>query len=530
MAEINTSIAATANPLDRVPGARQFLLLIGIAAAVAVGVALVLWSRGPSMSVLEGNLEPRDVSAIQAAMQQAGIEVQADAQAGVVRVASSRLDEARLLLAGENLPSASGGFRELVESEAGFGMGSAANQNRFLYALQGELEKTISSIDAVRGARVHIALAKDTPFVSRKEESTASVWVDLNRGQVLEPGQVQSIARLVASAVPGMAPNQVTVVDQSGRLLNSAQAEDDAGVASRQIAIRREQEATIASRIQQLLEPQVGAGGVRAQVSLDMDFDEFVEVTHRFDGQTVERSASRTLESVVDGVATAVGVPGALSNQPPASGGRLAGEEGAGPVPARESRQSTVNYEVPEQKRVLRRNPGSIRRLSVAVVVDDQQVRQLNGKMESQPWSPEQLANMEALVKSAVGFQAERGDLVKLVNQSFLQPEPIPASRPAPMWKQPWVLDAARQGFAGLMVLVLALAVVRPIMRNLTGSPKAPALPSGIAGQPALAAPGGTAAPPLPEERLKAARNMVGEDPNRVAQIVRAWVAQDAKE
>lgn len=527
MAESQTSITATANPLDRVPGAKQFLLLVGIAAAVALGVALVLWSHGPSMSVLEGNLEPRDVSAIQAALQQAGIEVQADSQAGVVRVASSRLDEARLLLAGENLPSSSGGFRELVESEAGFGMGSAANQNRFLYALQGELEKTISSIDAVRGARVHIALAKDTPFVSRKEESTASVWVDLNRGQVLEPGQVQSIARLVASAVPGMAPGQVTVVDQSGRLLNSPQLEDEAGAASRQIAIRREQESTIANRIQQLLEPQVGIGGVRAQVSLDLDFDEFVEVTHRYDGETVERSASRTLESMVDGVATAAGVPGALSNQPPASGGQSA-DDARGPVPSRESRQSTVNYEVPEQKRVLRRNPGSVRRLSVAVVIDDQQVRQPDGKFASQPWSAEQLANMEALVKSAVGFQADRGDLVKLVNQSFLQPEPIPASRPAPMWKQPWVLDAARQGFAGLMVLVLALAVVRPIMRNLTGSVKG--VMSYTAGQPALVAPGASAAPALPQERLQAARNMVNDDPNRVAQIVRAWVAQDAKE
>lgn len=547
-------MSADASTLPRAslipPSLRPLALLIGIAAAVAAGVGIVLWTKEPNYSLLYGNLGQQDAAQIAQALDTQGIPYKLDG-GGAITVPSDRVHDARLKLAGQGLPEGDGGFA-VLSKDPGFGVSQFMEGARYQHALETELARTISNLQAIEGARVHLALPRQSAFVRDRRPPTASVFVQLKPGRRLESEQVTAIVNLVASSIPELEAEQVTVVDQQGRLLSAPEHDDELAAREKQLEIARGMEERYTHRIEELLAPLVGAGRVRAQVVADVELSSTEEAREQYrpDSQVVR--SEQTSEEASRNGAGSVGVPGALTNQPPtpgtalppgatsapaqaapAQGGAQASTTTAPAVapPDNTSKQSTRNYEIDRTVAYTKQPAGRLKRLTVAVLVDNLRTTTEDGTVNETALTPEQLENMTKLVKDAVGFDQTRGDSVNVVNASFkgeAQPEDIPADE-IPLWERPLVRDIAKL-LAGLVVLlVLVLSVLRPLVRSLLATPRVaymPALPSGSAAE-SLPAGSGATTPLDYEGQIAQARGLVNQDPARVAQVVKTWVGND---
>lgn len=531
-------------------GLRPLLLLVGVAAAVAAGVTVVLWSRGPSYSLLYANLGSSDQAQIAQALDSAQIPYRLQPAANGIEVPTERLSDARLKLAGQGLPEGGGGFA-MLDKDPGFGVSQFVENARYQHALESELARTIASLRPVEGARVHLAVPRQSAFVRDHRPGSASVFVQLKAGRRLEQEQVQAIVNLVASSIPELEASQVTVVDQQGRLLSSPEGHDEFSLREQQFDLVRRVEDDYRSRIEGLLSPLVGAGRVRAQVvaQLDMAVTEEAREQYRPDSQIV-RSEQTSEQTSRDGGPQ--GVPGALTNQPPAGGtaappATAAATPAAAPKPAAggaaaaaataaapaapaqpesTSKQATRNYEIDRTLAYTRQPAGKLKRLTVAVLVDNLRVTDKEGKSRSTPLSAQQVEHMTQLVKDAVGFDASRGDTVNVVNASFTEEPAAPEGelqKPA-IWETPMFLNIVKLLSGALVLIVLVLTVIQPLIRNLLATQRALAT---AAPAPAPALPTPAAPPTGPEQQLAQARTLVSQDPKRVAQVVRGWVAQD---
>jgi flagellar M-ring protein FliF len=406
---------------------------------------------------------------------------------------------------------------------------------RYQHALQAELAQTISSIGAVRDARVHLALPKQTGFIRDNSGASASVFLNLYGGRVLEADQASAIVHMIASSVPNLASSNVTLIDQHGRLLSSGDEQTAGAQATTQFKLSRRLEETFKKRIEDLLTPLVGAGRVRAEVVADIDFTYTEETSESFDpARTVVRS-EQISEDLTSGLASlAGGIPGALSNQPPEATGAAANSiasEGQLVDPKNSSRSSTRNFEVDRTIRHTRPQSGALRRLSIAVLVDDSPV----GDAESQTTLTDaDIERYTALVKEAVGFSEARGDSVVVLNEAFRAVEPVAEIEPPPLWEQPAVRDAMKQILGAILVLAIAFGIVRPMLRGVMSGGGAPLsgelIPHGAEfaggfGAPQIAGAGGVAGGPSYDEKVAAAKNLTAHDPARVAQVVKKWVA-----
>src|ERR1700742_1818165 len=314
MAEAST----LSSPSALTASLKPILLLVGIAAAVAAGVTVVLWTRGPSYSLLYPNVATEDQSQIAQALDAAQIPYRIQPGSNNIEVPAEKVSEARMKLAGQGLPESGGGFA-LMDKDPGFGVSQFMENARYQHALETELARTIANLRPVEGARVHLAIPHQSAFVRDHHPGSASVFVQVKPGRRLEEGQVQAIINLVASSVPEMEANQVTVVDQQGHLLSSPEGHDEFALREQQFDMVHRLEEDYTQRIEALLTPMIGAGRVRAQVvaQMDMAVSEEAREQYRPDSQIV-RSEQTSEQSSHDG--SAGGVPGALTNQPPPAG------------------------------------------------------------------------------------------------------------------------------------------------------------------------------------------------------------------
>jgi flagellar M-ring protein FliF len=540
---------------------RPLLLLLGIAAAVAAGVTVVLWWRGPSWSLLYGNLSDSDANSVVQALQTASIEYKLDANSGAIMVPAERVHDARLQLAGQGLPQGKNASVELMSKDPGFGVSQFMENARYQYALEGELARTISSLQAVEAARIHLALPQQSAFVRDRRPASASVLLQLRPGNRLQAEQVSAIVHLVASSIPELDSDNVTVVDQQGRLLSSPK-NSEAAVTAEQFEAAHRIEDTYIQHIEQLIAPLVGDGRVHAQVTVDLDAGATEEAHEQYkpDGAVV-RSEQSAEEISHSPSAANGGIPGALTNQPPAGGvaaaaspkpaatpaggagakndaaakaeaSAAAAASAAASTPENTSKQSTRNYEIDRTVSYSRQPAGRVKRVTVAVLVDN--IRQLgaDGKAVERPLTKPEMDDITRLVKDAVGFNEARGDSVNVVNQPFL-PQVTETLKPEviPLWQRPWVRDVVRLILGALVLVALALGVLRPLIKNLSNhaltAPAPELLPPGARAQddrPAAAgAPGQSLAY---EQQLVQARGLVTQDPKRVAQVVRTWVGE----
>lgn len=525
---------------------KPVMMLVGLAAAVAAGVGVVLWSQGPTYGLLYSNLADEEAAAITQSLSSAGIKYRMENGTGGISVPVERINEARLMLAGQGVLQ-SGGFASLSK-EGGLGVSQFMETARYQHALEQELARTISSLQQVAAARVHIAVARNSSFVRDRSPGSASVFLQMKPGRRLASEQVTAIVNLVASSLPDIDASQVTVVDQQGRLLSSPQGQDEFAARDQQVEFTRQFEESYSQRIETLIAPLVGVGRVRAEVSAQFDMSAVEEAREQYSPDSQIVRSEQVSEDRRAGTGGAAGVPGSLSNQPQ---GRAPNAVVANESKQDGSTQSTRNYEIDRTIAYTRQPAGRLKRISVAVLVDNVQVKGKDGKLTEVALTPEQINRVTTLVKDAVGFDEERGDSVNVVNSAWSGDPRVAAGEleSLPVWEQPWARDAAKLLIGLIALLALVFAVLRPLARQFAGVLSAPsplpsplALPgiaSGDSGFPAMSDGAGrvsmssagytsaetTMSATAYEDQIAQARALVGEDPARVAQVVKKWVS-----
>ncbi|TWG89341.1 flagellar M-ring protein FliF [Cupriavidus gilardii J11] len=573
-------LANRSEMFDRMKANPRLPLMIGgaaLAAAIAVGV---LWSRTPDYRVLYSNLSERDGGAVIQSLQQMNVPYKFAEGGGAVMVPADKVHETRLRLASQGLPKSGNAGMELMDNQK-FGISQFAEQVNYQRGLEGELARSIESIAAVQSARVHLAIPKPTLFVRERQKPTASIVLTLYPGRAIDDGQVAAISHLVSSSVPELTPKAISIVDQHGNLL-SREGTDERMLNATQLQYLQKLEQSYVKRIESILEPIVGKDNVKAQATADIDFS-IVEHTdesykpNQDPGQAAIRS-QQTSESSQQGQAPVGGVPGALSNQPPlaavapvvtqqpnqpgqqgqpgqpgqagqqqaaqgaaaqaAAGNALAAQGNAAQSgPSSNRRDSTVNYELDRSVRHVQQAPGAVRRLSVAVVVNNRRVMGADGKIVSEPLTAAQLKQIENLTREAMGFSAARGDSLNVVNSPFtsdadLKPE-------LPVWKQPEMIELAKTAAQYLLLALLALfvwfKVARPILRKYTTPPLPP--PAADDSPEAVLIPVEEQQPDPEvlkltakyESDLALVRDAAQRDPRLVASVIKNWIAKDER-
>ncbi len=548
----DSNAATTLGPLtvlERVPGLKQLALLIALAISISIGVTAAFWAREPSYSLLYADISGQEASEIINVLTASEIPFELDHKSGAILVPSGRVHDARLKLASQGLPRGSGFGLEIMQGDAGFSTSQFMENARYHHALETELARTIAKLRPVQNARVHLALPKNTVFLREKRKPSASVLVYLYPGRRLEETQIAAIVHLVASSIPEMESGDVTVVDQQGRLLTSPEDGSEITLTAKQFEYTRKLEDSYAQRIVELLSPMLGPGRVRATVSAELDFTVREETREAYDPEgRVVRSEQLSEDRRLNNAAGGSGVPGALSNQPPEAGPEVAAAQAAGQSQSsssaalNESTRATRNYELDRTLSRVVQPTGNIKRLSVAVLVDDRKFVNEKGEPVSEPLSTTELEEVTRLVREAVGFDPERGDSVSVSNVSFFAEEPPPPVAEPGFLDDPGVRDAIRQGLWAALLIALGLGIVRPIIRSLslglTGSGAAPAaaygggggaaLPAGPAAAAGAPAAGQEQRAPLSfEDKVSVARQLADRNPERVAQIMRGWVQSD---
>ncbi|HEY4213850.1 MAG TPA: flagellar basal-body MS-ring/collar protein FliF [Steroidobacteraceae bacterium] len=561
-----TEAASLPAPQGLPAGLKPLLLLVGIAAAVAAGVTVVLWSRGPSYSLLYANLSGEDQAQVAQALDASQIPYRVQPGSNAIEVPTERVSDARLKLAGQGLPESGGGFAA-IDKDPGFGVSQFVENARYQHALETELARTISNLRPVEGARVHLAVPRQSAFVRDHRPGSASVFVQLKAGRRLEQEQVQAIVNLVASSIPEMEASQVTVVDQQGRLLSSPEGGDELSMREKQFDLVHRLEDDYVQRIEALLTPLVGPGRVRAQVvaQMDMSTSEEAKEQYRPDSQIVR--SEQSAESTSRDGSGSQGVPGSLTNQPPSGGVALpppnntaktaapatgtgatggtakdkesaaaaaAAAASAASTPDSTSKQSTRNYEIDRTLAYTKQPAGRLKRLTVAVLVDNLHTTGKDGKPSQVALTQSQLDHVTQLVKDAVGYEEARGDSVNVVNQSFTPEAPAVADgelEKTPIWETPLFRDMVKLAAGVIVLLVLVLSVLRPLIKNLMAPARAalaaPRAPVAIEADAEPAASKGKKEAVTHEVQVAAARALVNQDAKRVAQVVRGWVATD---
>ena len=513
------------------------MLLLGAAGLAAVVTAAWLWSASPTYRVLFSNLSDRDGGAIIAQLSQMNIPYK-NADGGTLLVPQDKVHEARLKLASQGLPKGSVVGFEIMETQK-FGITQFQEQVNYQRALEGELARSIQALAPVAGSRVHLALPKQSGFLRDKQPPTASVLLQLHPGKALDRQQVAGIVHLVSSSVPELNPKNVSIVDQHGNLLAS-ERQGAAGLDAAQLDYVGRIEAETIRRIEDILEPIMGRGNVRAQVTADVDFSQVENLAETYapnqgaDTKAAIRSQS-TQESSQPGAAGAGGVPGALSNQPPTpptapingANAPLNPGQPAGAAGANTRREAVTNFEVDKTVRHTKVASGQIRRLSAAVVINHRMKPGENGAAPTAaPLAEDELKNINALVREAMGFNDKRGDSLNVVNSVFSTTD-VGTAEPLPIWKQPDVIamgkDVGKALLFLLLTMIVVFGVVRPALKAVATAPKPQPQP--------LPSPEPVAALPQPDENrpkspIDQVRDLAKNDPATVANVVKAWVGE----
>lgn len=521
---------------------RQVGLLIGFASILALGIAVVFWSQETNYRPLISNLEDFNAKEILSALDTNDIDYRINPVTGIVMVAESEIHQARLALAPVIAEIDDSVGLELLDQEQGLGTSQFIESARYRRGLEGELARTISSLQSVRNARVHLALPKQSVFVRDDREPRASIFLEIYGGKGLKPEQADAIINLVASSIPELPVANVTLVDQKGNLLSRDDKTEEDLLASKQFEYSRKVENNLSQRVQRILEPVLGSENFQAEVSADVDFTVVEQTEELYNPDLIALRSEQTLNQESTTKADG-GIPGALANQPPgeATVPEEAGEGGAAAAQPTERRsEATRNYEVDRTLSHTQHQVGRLRRLTVSVAVNDRErVNPQTGITENVPWSSEELQRLEYLVKDSVGFNASRGDSVSVINSLFLggaqelgEPD---------FWRQPWFWEIVKQVLAGLFLLIMIFGVVRPIVRNLVDRGKEDEasqiegelddLGEGddlfgddrvtLAGADEFLLPGASEGF---ERQLDALKGLIAEDPARVAQAFKKWV------
>ncbi|WP_428422381.1 flagellar basal-body MS-ring/collar protein FliF [Methylibium sp.] len=558
LATVNTLPLTPANAegfgarLAVLPAGRKLTLGLGLAALVGIALAMSMWSSQGNYKVLYAGLSDKDGGAILAQLSQMNVPYKHADGGAAILVPADQVHDVRLKLASAGLPKGSIVGFELMDN-AKFGQTQFQERLTFQRGLEGELTRSIGALAAVQSARVHLALPNQNGFFREQQKPSASVLLTLHPGRTLDRTQVAGIVHLVSSSVPEMDPKAVTVLDATGALISGAGDTNPAGgLDAQQLQYVSQIEGNFTKRVFDILEPVLGRDNLRAQVTAEVDFSQTESTSEAYapnqglgpDGKPTSATlrSQQTSESSGGGAAQPAGVPGATSNQPPvpatapvtgaAAPLQTAQAGGSG---GSSRREATANYEVDKTVRVTRNATGTVKRLNAAVVLNHRSVTDAKGKTTTTPISAEEMEKLTALVKETIGFNAERGDSVKLINAPFKVEKP-PVEETLPLWKQPETQDLLRTlavpAALTLLAMIIVFGAVRPALKAAQPAKPQRQLDTVVDDPQALPTPARAALPaleaPAVDLRLNQARALAKDNPAAMANIVRGWSAKEA--
>ncbi|MDR3298456.1 MAG: flagellar M-ring protein FliF [Candidatus Accumulibacter sp.] len=541
----------------RLTNQQKIMLMVAAAALFAVIVAASTWLKQADYRILFSNISERDGGSIIAVLEQMNITYKFNEAGSAILIPSDRVHEVRLRLATQGLPKGGNVGFELLENQK-FGVSQFAEQINYQRGLEGELARTIQSIGAVEAARVHLAIPKPTVFVREELKPSASVLLNLYPGRSLDQVQIVGIQNLVAASVPNLAPDSVTLLDQSGAMISLLKSQLlQAGLDPTQSKYVRGIENDAIQRVEDILSPILGAGNFRVQVAADIDFSLSEQTAETYRPNTTPPDISIRSQQTSESASTmpsAQGVPGALTNQPPVpatapltqppvpGAGLPLTAAGAPPVPGQidaagvralitnvgqpinTRKDSTLNYEVDRTIRHTKQSVGVVRRLTAAVVINHRK----NAKGVNGPLAEPELRQITDLVREAIGFNQERGDSVSVANAPFAIVDKVDTE--GPVWKDPAVLMFSKDIFlytlTALIVVFVLFKVVLPLVRKKVDPPPPPVPEGGIdivAGEEEDEAAREPSETELLEQKQARAREIALKNPKAVANIIKDW-------
>jgi flagellar M-ring protein FliF len=516
---------------------KQLGLMVGISASVALGVFIVMWGSEPDLKPL-GPLDPSASMEVVSYLEQTQTTFSVDRN-GNILVPQDKYQRIKMELAGQGV-AVGGAGDQFLNQESGFGVSQRLERARLQRSQETQLAKTISDFSGIRAAKVHLALPKESAFLKHKRQPSASVLVNLYGNRKLDSEQVRAIVDLVTGSVPNLESSRVTVTDQLGRLLHSGSQTEQERESNRELKLIREQQNDYREKIEQILLPIVGEGNYTVQVNVDMDFTKTEQTQQVFNPELPAVRSERILENQTAEGAPA-GVPGALTNQPPGAANipEDATQTANTPAAAAQNKrmESERNYDLDTTISHIRQQVGKLQKVSVSVGLD--YIADPNDPNQQVARTPEQINNIVRLIRGAIGFSANRGDLVEVESFPFVRPEALPAPAPLPFYEQGLFQALWKPVTALLLGLVLIFGLLKPMMNKLSTQPPVPVATRdeddlglgdmesdtlSLEAETPLELPGPNLSGSPKSEQAK---GVASQDPTMVAQLVKNWVEED---
>lgn len=497
------------------PPARR-MTFVALTAGIVIGTgALAWWVQQPQYRVLYSGLGASDAGAVIEYLKTEKIPYRVSDNGGNIEVAAGRLYETRMALAGRGVPQGGGVGFEIFDKQT-LGMTDFVQRLNYQRALQGELARSISELDTVEAARVHLAMPERSLFVAEERRPSASVVLKLKPGRSLAPEQISGVVHLVAASVEGLRPADVTVVDVNGQVLSHDQGEQDARHPGQgMMTFQREMEQGYTDGIESMLTRVLGPGHALARVTVALDLAQVEKTEESFDPDRVAvRNEKRSKESSATGTAGGGVASANITNEPAAAAA-------GGPTSARED--TALNYEISKITSRRVEQMGSVKKLSVAVLVDGT----WTGEGEARTFVPrpqEEIDRYRELIKRAVGFNEERGDAIEVVSAPFQEPAAVEAPEPPGILAKVGAFSEVLWRVAGLLVvMIVLLTIVRPFLLAMAN--RAPVVaPMPYIPPPTARATTGTGGAdlPVPSGMLQ----MASQNPEHTAEVIRQWLGQ----
>jgi flagellar M-ring protein FliF len=525
---------------------RQVTMVVTLVICVAIAIFIFIWSKEPNYRPLvqmpaQEMIETLDHLDLN--------QIKYKIEGNTIYVLDSQFKDVKLGMVRQGITNESSAGTDIIMQDMGFGVSQRVEMERLKHAREQQIARTIETMDSVAQTRVLLAIPKENVFARRESKASATVVVTARKGSYLSGEEVDSIVDIVASAVQGIDPSRVTVSDSNGRLLNSGSADSMSARARKEYEIEKKREAQYLEKIDSILIPVLGLGNYTAQADVSMDFTSVEQTQRRYNpDMPAVRSEMISEQNSVGGIIA--GIPGALSNQPPSDADipeEAVGGGNGSPVPGNSSKESTRNYELDTTISHTKNQTGTIRRLSVSVAVDHLTTLDAEGTAVSTPLGQQELLNIRRLLQGGIGFDVTRGDSLEVVSISFNRIDLGIVSDPA-IWEQEWFMPMFKLLLGATVIIVLILAVVRPMLKKLIfpdgGIVETDVDDSDLdLGNEAMdvlsddfdetkvgfSADGSLMLPNLhrDEDVLKAVRALVSNEPELSAQVVRGWLLED---
>lgn len=528
---------------------RQITLILGLTICLAIAVFILLWGKEPEMRPL-GTFTTQELVSTLDYLDQQKIPYQVDGKSVLVSAENYADIRLRLTRAGlANNSDASNDGEAILLKDSSFGVSQRMESERLKLSRERQLASAIEQFQNVAKAQVLLAIPKDNVFARNERKPSATVVLSL-KGNALGQGEVDSIVDMVASAVHGLEPTRVTVTDQNGRLLNSGSQDPLSAQTRKEFAMQQKQELEYKQKIDAILIPVLGADNYTAEVDLSLDFSQQEQTRKTYNPDLPAVRSEMTMEENSASGSNG-GVPGALSNQPPAASNipeQAAGGEGTASS-GRSRKEATRNFELDTTVSHIRRQQGGIRRMTVSVAVDYKAIPGADGAVTREARSQAELDTLRRLLSGGLGFDVTRGDTLEVVAIPFNRPE-LETVADIPLYELPWFWRAVRIAASVLVIIVLIVTVVRPMLKRLLypdakpegeldfdnhtvlgGDDELSLLAAQAEAEPVFGLRDGQLKLPdlhRDEDLLKAVRALVANEPDLAAQVIKEWVTKDA--